>query len=195
MPPLGGETFSLLDLSTIVGGGSAAVRRVPAAPGVYSFFRKLSIDRLDDPGEFVDELMAYIDQPAAVKQTTKCGPLHTVSLESKSTLSDRKLSQLKELSKSTEFRSYVAKVVATSSMLQAPMYVGKADNLQSRITQHLDPSSDLATRLREAGIVLDQAILVYSVIDESAHLSDSVLFLIEEVISRICRPGFVQRIG
>ncbi len=195
MPSLGVDEFRSIDLSDVVGGASAAVKRVPTASGVYSFFRKIKLNREDDSGEFVKEVLAYVDQPAARPHSTKCGPLHNISLESASTLSEKKLTQLHDLSSNAEFRAYLARVLSAASMLQSPMYVGKADDLQSRISQHLDPSSELATRLRQAGIVFDEAILVYTVIEESEQRSDSVLFLVEEIVSRICRPGFVLRIG
>jgi hypothetical protein len=56
--------------------------------------------------------------------------------------------------------------------------------------------SDLSVRLRQAGIGINRCILVYAIIDESpVPITDQTMFLIEEVMTRICRPGFVLRIG
>ena len=94
------------------------------------------------------------------------------------------------------FRVFLSKVVETASLLQSPLYVGKAASLQGRIRQHLDPMSDLAVRLRNAGITINGCTLAYTIVDESpVPLDDNGMFLIEEIISRLCRPGFVSRIG
>ena len=87
-------------------------------------------------------------------------------------------------------------IVETASLLQSPLYVGKADKLQRRIREHLDPMSDLCTRLREADITLNGCTLVYAIVDECpVELNHQTMILIEEIISRLCRPGFVSRIG
>ena len=187
--------FSTIDLSGIVGGASAAIRRIPQEPGVYAFFRQLKISNQQDADAFVDEVLALSSQPAANNHTARCGPLHNVGLSSSSTLSSRKEAQLRELSNDSSFRKHLATTLSACTMLQAPLYVGKADQLRNRINSHLDPTSDLSTRLREVGIYIDKCVLAYTLIDDVVSLPDSSLFLYEEIISRICRPGFVLRIG
>jgi len=87
-------------------------------------------------------------------------------------------------------------VFATLSAMQAPLYVGKARKLQDRIRQHFRPLSPLTTRLREFNIPLDRCVLCYCLLDESMDaLSEEALVLIEDIITRVLRPGFVLRIG
>lgn len=87
-------------------------------------------------------------------------------------------------------------MIGTASLLQAPLYTGKAASLQVRIRQHLEPMSDLAVRLREVDTTINGCTLAYAIVDESPMtLNANTLFLIEEIITRLCRPGFVSRIG
>jgi hypothetical protein len=117
-------------------------------------------------------------------------------LECRSELSERKAERLSTLVQVAAFRVFLSKIVETASLLQSPLYVGKAASLQGRIRQHLDPMSDLAVRLREVGITINGCTLGYAIVDESpVPLDDQAMFLIEEIISRLCRPGFVSRIG
>lgn len=187
--------FSTIDFSNIPGGASIAVERIPAEPGVYAFFRQLEISHQHDPEGFTEEVLALIGQPAANSHATRCGPLHNINLHSHSTLSQKKENELRQLAADDSSRQYLANVISACTMLQSPLYVGKADRLRRRIGNHLDPSSDLSLRLREVGICIEKCVLVYTLLDDDVCLSEASLFLFEEIISRICRPGFVLRIG
>jgi hypothetical protein len=188
--------FSYIDFLDVVGGAPAACERLPAEPAVYAFFRNIKLSPHTSPEEFVALIESAISGRAAPDRHAKVGPMHRVTLECRSELSEKKWDRLFELAGSAAFRSFLAQVVATGSLLQSPLYVGKASSLQARIRQHLEPMSDLSARLREAGITVNRCILAYALVDESpVPLTDAALFLIEEVITRICRPGFVSRIG
>ena len=101
-----------------------------------------------------------------------------------------------ELADSADFRRVVGEVFARLPVLQGPLYVGKARRLQYRIRQHFSPLSPLTVRLRQASIPLDRCVLAYCLLDENRDtLSDEALFLIEDIITRVLRPGFVLRIG
>ncbi len=80
-------------------------------------------------------------------------------------------------------------------MIQSPLYVGKASDIQVRTRQHLKPDSELAVRLRAAGIEISECTLGYAVVDPSPDASDESMTLLEEILTRICRPGFVLRPG
>lgn len=188
--------FTYVEISALTGGSTAACERLPDAPAVYAFFRRLQVQGNTDAETFLATITGAVKQPAAPTKTSRIGPLHRVSLESWSTMSDNKQQRLRDLASDPAFRHFLSKILATSSLLQAPLYVGKADSLQNRVRQHLEPMSDLALRLREAGISISDSILAYVVVDDPPFpLAEDALFLIEELITRICRPGFVSRIG
>jgi hypothetical protein len=170
--------------------------RLPAAPAVYAWFRTLRLQPNLDPETFAARLESLVAARAAPDHSARLGPMHGVTLEARSDLSSRKSLDLHRLATSEVFRTYVATVVEKASLLQAPLYVGKAQHLQRRIRQHLDPASDLATRLREIDIRLDECVLAYVIVEAAdPHIEGESLTLLEEIITRICRPGFVLRPG
>jgi hypothetical protein len=188
--------FTYVDFSEVVGGATAATERLPDAPGVYAFFRKIWISPESPVEQFLASIETAISSRAAPDRQSRVGPMHRVTLECRSELSKKKVDDLAALAVSREFRAFLARVLQTGSLLQAPLYVGKADSLQGRIRQHLEPMSDLSVRLRDADIILSRCILAYALVAETpGKLDEDALFLIEELMTRICRPGFVSRIG
>ncbi len=188
--------FTYIDFTKLPGGCVAACDRLPNLPGVYAFFRCLRVPLHADATEFAKSINAVVSQKAATVKDAKAGSLHRVTLDSWSDLSPAKKLTLDNLSNDPQFRSYLASILETVSLMQSPLYVGKAENLQKRIIQHLDPMSDLSTRLREVGIYIPKTILAYCVVDNMLfEPTPDSLFLIEELVTRICRPGFVCRVG
>ena len=188
--------FIRINLSEIPGGLSAACDKIPNAPGIYAFFRRIPGLSAADKKSFCDTILSTVEEHAAPDHDATCGPLHSLSLYSFSTLSETREAQLDEHAESDEFRRVVTEVFAKLPALQGPLYVGKARKLQDRIRQHFRPLSPLTTRLRQAGIPLERCVLVYCLLDENMDtLSDEALVLIEDIITRVLRPGFVLRIG
>jgi len=188
--------FRYLDFSEVVGGASAACDRLPPQPAVYAFFRNIKLPALASADDFLASVVTAVSARAARNRTDKVGPLHNITLECRSELSERKAETLSTLVQTASFRAFLSKIIKTASLLQSPLYVGKAVSLQARIKQHLEPMSDLAVRLRDADLTVNGCTLAYALVDESpVPLDDPTLFLIEEVITRLCRPGFVSRIG
>lgn len=188
--------FTYIDFASIEGGANTVCERLPALPAVYGFFRNVRIHAALSPDGFADAIVRAIAAPAAPDRRSKVGPMHKVVLESRSDLSPFKEGHLRRLSSSPCFRAFLADIISKAVLLQCPVYVGKATSLQSRIRQHVDHMSDLAVRLRDAGLSIDECILAYVLLEDSQFSSDEPsLVLIEELISRITRPGFVSRIG
>jgi len=188
--------FVRINLAEVPGGLAAACEKLPNAPGIYAFYRRIPMLSTTDKDAFCDAIVSTIGEHAAPDHRASIGPLHSLSLYSFSELSDVRTEQLKEHSDSADFRRFVGEVFATLSAMQAPLYVGKARKLQDRIRQHFRPLSPLTTRLREFNIPLDRCVLCYCLLDESMDaLSEEALVLIEDIITRVLRPGFVLRIG
>lgn len=183
------------------GGSTGLCERLPTAPAIYAWFRTIRIPFNHGPTEFVASITSAIEAPAAPLWTSKLGPMHSATLESRSSLSTSKESRLEESSLSEDFRKHTSRIIEAAAVLQAPLYVGKANDLQRRVRQHLEPMSELSVRFRDAGIRINDCTLAYAILEssdprESSWVDDqSVLTLIEEIITRICRPGFVARHG
>jgi hypothetical protein len=189
--------FTYLDFSKVLGGATAACARLPDQPAVYAFFRNIRVPNKDAPAEeFIEAIKAAVTARAAPDRTSKVGPLHSVRLECWSDLAEPKSGNLEKMAQDPAFRGFLRNIIETASLLQSPLYVGKADRLQDRIRQHMEPMSKLAVRLREANITINGCTLAYAIVDQCpVPLNLQTMTLIEEIISRLCRPGFVYRIG
>jgi hypothetical protein len=188
--------FVRINLGEVPGGLTAACQKLPNAPGIYAFFRRIPIPSADDEQAFCQTILETIGERAAPDHDASIGPLHAVSLYSFSKLPASKTELLEDLSGSNDFRRLLREVFMRLPALQAPLYVGKARKLQKRIGDHFKPLSPLAKRLRSVGIPLEQCVLYYCLLDENMDaLSDEALTLVEDVITRVLRPGFVLRIG
>jgi hypothetical protein len=163
---------------------------------VYAFVRDIPLPPIDDPEAFVQSLEKTIALRSAPDHTATLGPLHRATLQSFSELSERKAEDLREFAQNANFRSIVRSVIESSGPLQAPLYVGKAVSLQKRFSQHILPMSPLSLRLRQAGLKLEECSLLYTELDGLPEdLDPSALNLVEEILTRLLRPGFVMRIG
>ena len=76
-----------------------------------------------------------------------------------------------------------------------PLYVGKADNLQARLSNHFDgASSSLMQSLHHAGISNDDVYISY-VSDPVSSAEESITTALEEIIQRITNPPLTKRYG
>ncbi len=200
MQPLSPEAKNLPVFTRIplnrLGGLRMVCERLPDTPAVYAFVRDIPLPPAHDANAFVESLEQSISLRAAPDHTTNLGPLHRATLQSFSELSDRKAADLREYAKVESFRQILRSVIEHAAPLQAPLYVGKATSLQTRFSQHIQPMSSLSTRLRNAGVKLEECSLLYTELNDlPEELDSSALNLIEEVLTRLLRPGFVMRIG
>jgi hypothetical protein len=187
--------FTRIPLNRL-GGLRMVCERLPDTAAVYAFVRDIPLPPTHDADAFVFSIEQSIGMKAAPDHTTTLGPLHHATLQSFSELSDRKASDLRELAKMESFRLIVRSVIEHAAPLQAPLYVGKAVSLQKRFSQHIEPMSALSTRLRTAGVKLEECSLLYTELQGLPETLDSgALNLIEEILTRLLRPGFVMRIG
>jgi len=189
-------TYQSLDLVAVPGGSTSACHRLPDTPEIYAFFSQTLHIPTSDPEKFVEAVNQLIDRKASPTHEATVGSLHRIALDNRSTLGPKKQAMLQEHAKSEHFREVLANLVMKSSPLRSPLYVGQTDNLRRRITQHLDPTSDLSTRLRKENVALDECVLSYTLVEANIYMNQPhVLMLIEDVITRLLRPGFVARIG
>jgi hypothetical protein len=142
-----------------------------------------------------------------------------VSIRSQSWFSTGKLQSLKEAVKDPIFRRGLKQTLSHSILLQAPLYIGKSIDLQSRTAAHLAEGSILRRRLTEANVELNRTMLFLipnpqgtpqevaevefgqedsqnevNSISES-HEETEYEILYEEIYSRLFNPLFTIRIG
>ena len=190
------SAFKSVDFRSIIGGSSAACDRLPRSPAVYAFFSGAPRIPVHDSAAFFEMVQSIVELPASPLHSATIGSLHTVQLANRSALSPLKQTRLRDFSEHHDFRSLLSSLMDVAAPLRSPLYVGQTVDLQRRIIAHLEPSSDLSSRLRETNLRLDDCVLVYAGIRAHPLLSEqATMTLLEEILTRFLRPGFVARIG
>lgn len=72
-----------------------------------------------------------------------------------------------------------------------PVYIGKANNLPSRLSQHFNYKSEVVKNLEDLGIKHTQIWVGYRIINDGAGSNMNVIF--EEIFSRALKPGLTKK--
>lgn len=212
------EGALLLNFGRFPAGHASALERIPSGmSGVYAWFR--SFDYSDEPNLLYDQLMTDLKAPKFLERTGPIKPFYEVSIRSQSWFSPAKLQNLKDAVQDPIFRRGLKQTLSHSILLQAPLYIGKSLDLQSRTASHLAEGSILRNRLAEANVELNRTMLflipnpqgtpqeieeVEFGQEESDHENSLFLetqeetayeLLYEEIYSRLFNPLFTIRIG
>jgi len=75
-----------------------------------------------------------------------------------------------------------------------PIYIGKAENLRSRLSDHFDGKSDVLSRIQDAGIPVDD-IYISFIQDELTVEDKEITTSIEEILQRLTNPAHTKRYG
>lgn len=168
---------------------------------VYAWFRDLTLsnDVLNSETKFISTVMELFDNPLAEKQEARVGPFYEVGIVAKSKeLTSTKAKALRRYAKTENIRNDIGRALEAATLLQAPLYIGKADKLADRIWNHVNRHTTLCDRLEKGGLSLQDCLLAYVQIhnpDDTEGELTSVVQLVEDIITRLSRPGFVLRIG
>ena len=185
--------FTYLAFGSVFGGTRAALALLPEVPSLYAFFRSVVLSPNSDSDQFSKAVLDHLESALAPEHTAKFGPLHTGRLASRPMLPPSLAQRLRSFCDTLEAREFVAALIQHATPLQAPLYVGKTNDLRRRIAEHMEPMSNLSVRLRESGLSLEKTLLSYCIFDELTE--DNEIRLLEEVLTYYCRPGFVLRPG
>ncbi len=190
--------YSVIELDAVQGGWKPIVSMVSESPGIYTWFRKYyppPPETTTGP-EFYKYLNALLASPHALKRKASIRPLFELHLKSKRGLPSPKQARLEILCESLGFRQSVYLALTDQHrLLQQPLYVGKAKNLQMRVKAHLKGRTPLKQRLWQAGIKLEQCTLCFIETPQVDDDSDDGTDVIEDLLSRIFCPPFVARYG
>jgi hypothetical protein len=108
-----------------------------------------------------------------------------------------KLSKKKEplaaaVAKTPARRQGFAYALLVSSIFQAPMYVGKADDLRGRIKDHRDGLTGFAKRVAKYNLMPDELVVAFVPFDNLPNRTNELL---EYIITVLATPPFVKRRG
>jgi hypothetical protein len=194
--------MALIDLSQASGGLSATMAMVPPfSPAVYAFYHNLAHAYSTRPAgaPLSDFLLREIARPKSLPRSGRVGPYHRATISSTAALPASKMCRLDEPQSQPPLESLLETILNSSILLQTPLYIGKARNLQRRISQHMGSNSALRRRMDSASLNIDTSILLAIEMPplagkprrkDSDHES-----IIEDVLSRLFQPGFVRRLG
>jgi hypothetical protein len=112
---------------------------------------------------------------------------------------DRDSDKAKNLLEAIESEADTRQMLATTMecLLSAapPLYIGKADNLRSRLINHFDEQgSTVLAQVRRAEISFDD-IYISFIADPVSDANISITTALEEIIQRITNPPFTKRYG
>lgn len=185
---------------------SARDLKLKQQPAVYSFYRSLNlVPYVRDEDLFIKELDKYFEQDLSATFNGTLGFLYNVELvERPKPLRSQKRDLLLKLTKSLEGREYIADIFESMMVMQSPLYIGKAKNLNRRVGEHVEGLSDLQNTLDSAGIQLAECSVIYKYLSvdllelldgdwESSEASVEMLF--EDILTRIAPAAFVRRPG
>jgi hypothetical protein len=191
-------------------GAAAICDRIPAQPGVYAFFKTFSPPdpESSDAEAFASYLINQATAQHCLPRDGRIKPLYAVRLSSRKTVSASKRQQLIRMCESPSFRVAIDTALKHSLFFEQPLYVGKSNCLRKRIRQHLAPESTLRSRFKKVGIDIFQSRLICLQLDALAgalgpppdaveadvpdETGESPL---EEILSKLFHPLFVQRYG
>lgn len=208
-----GKDVFLYNLSKIRG-IDAVLSRVPETwSGVYVWYRSFVSDSklVEDPERFSEFILEELYKKHCSSREASIPPSYGVVLKPQSLFPKEDL--LRKFSKDKSFRELVLCLLDNALIFQQPLYIGKSENLRSRISSHLKETSVLRSRLREANHEIDQCKLLLiktgeyqlkidkdideTVIDEDeSELPEKESEkLIEDILSRLFLPSFTLRYG
>ena len=168
---------------------------------VYAWFRDLTLseDVLASEEKFVSTVMELLGNPLSVKQKAHVGPFYEVGITAKpKELTQAKEHALRQYAKSENTRNDIGSALEAATLLQAPLYIGKADRLANRIWNHVSRNTAFCSRIEKVGLSLQDCLLAYVPIPNPDDIEvelTSLVQLVEDIITRLSRPGFVLRIG
>ena len=168
---------------------------------VYAWFRDLTLseDVLASEEKFVSTVMELLGNPLSAKQEAHVGPFYEVGITAKpKELTQAKEHALKQYAKAENTRNDIGSALEAATLLQAPLYIGKADKLANRVWNHVSRNTAFCSRIENVGLSLQDCLLAYVPIPNPDDIEVeliSLVRLVEDIITRLSRPGFVLRIG
>lgn len=212
------ENVVLYDLAQMRG-TSALLNRIPEhISGVYVWYRRfeLALNARHDTEVFIASILDELRKAHCAPKQTRLPPSHRIILQSENSFNQEPV--LKEFAADSSFRQLILMLLDNSLLFQQPLYIGKANNLHSRICSHLHEGGILRERLGAAGHNINRCrlLLILTSYNTSSiapdipdgedevdnQVSEDCEFselaserLVEDILSRLFTPSFTLRYG
>lgn len=160
---------------------------LPDEPGVYAWYRKLAIDPTS-VSDFEDSVNEVVERgwKTALQGSGTVGRRYTAEiaiLPSKKQLTESKSDIAQTVARSTRSRYKFAVLAEIASLFQPPLYTGKGNDLQDRVSEHLDQRTGFSKRASKAGIDLTDCVIAYLTMPAQPPRTNELLEYIVDVVS------------
>ncbi len=171
---------------------------------VYAWFRDLTLsaEELASKEKFINTVLQWLEDPLPLTENHEAdiSLFYKLGVIVKSeNLSEERKNSLRQYATKENIRKEIGRALEVATFLQAPLYVGKASNrLAERVWEHVNRRSDLWSRLEQVGLSLQDCLLVYVPISNLNDVDGNLTpleQLVEDIITRLSRPGFVRSSG
>lgn len=198
---------------------SVLLDRLPPLPGLYCIKLNLLNDSSPCSLESVSE---KVNKSFGLPRKTSIGFYESVQLEHKLNVKPSYAtdSVYKKLNAKEGFGTKFEKMMLLAETLSPVLYVGETNDIQRRLKEHLMDSSELISRFHSAGISASDLLINWVVIEEGfdcpvetvenavnpldtwatieapkEKVDKSELLFFEELLTQICKPRFIEKIG
>lgn len=179
--------------------------RLPTNPGVYIWRYWPSPNSLNKEGliKFINELNASFpiyeeilknNRATVTMQRTAFGERGGEGLLGINKANKKIQNLLNYMETDQVSREKLASILETMISTAPPLYIGKADNIKTRLIQHFNLETDFSVRLKESLIPIKD-IYVSFLIDEVSEEDKIITTGIEEILQRITNPPLTKRYG
>ncbi|MDM0025735.1 GIY-YIG nuclease family protein [Variovorax saccharolyticus] len=179
--------------------------RIPESPGIYiwrywpSFKSLASADLIESLKKWSAQQPAFVEvsRNFRVESQITRRPFGfdvadtLLGIDVNSNKGKRFLTALRE---NVENRELLINVLDCIVCFASPLYVGKADNLRSRLEEHIGRKSNLLSDIESQDISFED-IYVSFVIDPISAPDSSITTGLEEILQRLTNPPLTKRVG
>lgn len=163
---------------------------VPAVPGVYSWYRRVTLD-YTNPESFVQSIAKALEKSGLPIHEGKVGPYHATLSPKGRSFPEAKRQVAERVAPDLDSRRRFASLMAELSPLLTPLYIGMATDLRVRINNHIE-GSDFVDWLEESGGSLNELVVTYAAMYGFPPRTEE---LMEYILSVVSAPPYVRRRG
>ena len=178
--------------------------KIPDKPGVYiwRYWPNMHSHSAEKILELIDKLQNNFPSQREILENSRVSVIVERTPFGKK--DDGKFLGLNNKAKIDSFKAIIEKseesrlsLIHTLEVLVAsspPIYIGKANDLRGRLSEHFNYETDLLNNIDDAGIDLQDIYISY-LIDDISSEADAVTTTIEEILQRLTNPAYTKRYG
>jgi len=180
--------------------------RIPSCPGIYIWRFWPSFPDMSEEG-FVESLMSWAAKipsfsdlvsnsrvQVQIVRTPLGSPFDSESFLGLNFKSTKVQNFLEVIRESSEKRGELKDILECMIASFPPLYIGKADNLKNRLSDHFNRKTPVLSRIESSNVSLND-IYISFIADTVSDPEISITTMIEEILQRITNPPLTKRYG